>query len=349
MPTDMAATPTTHREIITDIKKGNFAPIYLLMGEEPWYLDKIASWLEEKTVEEEARDFDQEIFFGADTSVEMVAASAQQYPVMGTRRLVMLKEAQSMVQYASNLGKLEGYALHSTPTTVLVIVVKGKELPAASKLVKAVKKAGGVVFVSAKVKEYQMGIPVREYCQEKGIGIDPDAIDLLVDFLGNSLNKVFGEIDKLQVSAGKEGARITRKEVMANIGLNKEFNSFEFVKALASKNYKRAMTIVNYFASNPRQNPVVTITGVLFKFYSQLAMAWFSPDRSDDALMAMFGMHSPWQLKDIKEGMRMYNASQATQAIHILRELDCKTKGIDSMQNEHALLREATFKLFTVR
>lgn len=345
----MATANPTYREIIADIRKGVFAPVYLLMGEEPYYLDKISEWLESSVVEEEDKDFNFEVFYGAETNVETVATAARQYPVMAPKRFVILKEAQAMQQHAVNLGKLEGYVQNAPDTTVLVIVLKGKELPQSSKLVKAIKKAGGIVFTSARVKEYQMGVPIREYCQEKRIGIDPDAIDLLVEYLGNSLNKVFGEIDKLIVSGGKDLKRITRKEILDNIGLNKEFNAFELVKALASKNYNKAMTIVNYFASNPRQNPVVLVVGPLFKFFSQLAMAWFSPDRSDQALMAMFGMHSSWQLRDIKEGMRMYSASQAVNAIHLLRELDCRSKGIDSMQNEHEVLKETVFNLFTTK
>lgn len=342
-------TALTHREIIADIRKGNFAPIYLLMGEEPYYLDLIASWLEKSVVAEEDQDFNLEVFYGADSDVESVAAAAQQYPIMAPRRLVMLKEAQAMQQYATQLGKLEGYATHASPTTVLVIVCKGKELPATSKLVKAIKASDGVVFSSPKIKEYKMSVPIADYCNEKKIGIDSDASELLVNFLGNSLNKVFGEIDKLIVAGGKEMNRITRAHVLENIGLNKEFNVYELRKALASKDYARAMTIVDYFASNPNQNRVVTVVGPLFTFFAQLTMAYYSPDKSDNALMALFGMNASWQLKDLKEGMRFYNASQAVKSVSYLRELDCKSKGIGSMQNEFELLRECVFNIFTAR
>lgn len=339
----------TYREIIADIRNKRFSPIYLLMGEEPYYLDKISEWLEKSVVEEEDKDFNFEVFYGAETSVEAVATAARQYPMMASHRFVILKEAQALSQYASNLGKLDAYVANAPETTVLCIVIKGKPLPATSKLVKAVKKAGGVIFVSDKIKEYQMATPIREYCQEKRISIDPDALDLLVEYLGNSLNKVFGEIDKLIVGGGKALSRITRREVLDNIGLNKEFNAYELVRALSTKNYPKAMTIVNYFAANPRQNPINIVVGPLFKFFSQLAMAWFSPDRSEKALMTMFGMNAAWMLKDIRAGMQSYNASQAVNAISVIRELDCKSKGIDSMQNEHELLKEAVFKIFTTK
>ncbi len=345
----MAQAPT-YREIISDIRKGVFAPVYLLMGEEPYYLDLIADWLEKSVLDEEDKDFDFEVFYGADLDdIGTVAASAQQFPLMAQHRLVMLKEAQSLDKSSTELQKLEGYALHAVTSTVLVIILKGKELPGTSKLVKAVKKAEGVVFTSPKIKEYQMGVPIKEYCADKKISIDPDAIDLMVSYLGNSLNKVFGEIDKLIVAGGKELNRITRKEVLENIGLNKEFSVFDFVKAMAVKDYAKSMTIVDYYASNPRQNPVVTIVSQLFKFFAQMTVAFYAPDKSDNSLMGLFGMHSSWQLKDLKEGMRVYNARQAVAAISYIRELDCKSKGIGSMQNEHDLLRECVFKILTSR
>lgn len=339
----------THREIISDIKKGNFAPVYLLMGEEPYYPELIASWLEKSVVAEEDKDFDCEIFFGADSNVESVAASAGQYPMMSGKRLVMLKEAQSMDQAVAQLGKLEGYVIHASSTTVLVIIYKGKELPATSKLVKSIKSAQGVVYISPVLKEYQMGVPIADYCAEKKIGIDPEASEMLVTYLGTSLTKVFREIDKLIVAGGSSLTRITRKEVSENIGLSKEFNVFEFLTAVATKNYTKAMTMIEFFASGSKKNSVLSVIGPMFRLFSRMAMVYYAKDKSDAALMSMFGMHSSWQLKDIKTGLGYYNASQTIKAISLIRELDCKSKGIDSMQNEFDLLKECVFKMFTVR
>lgn len=337
----------THREIISDIKKGNYAPVYLLMGEESYYLELVAGWLEKLVVAEEDRDFDYEVFFGAETKVENVAASAQQYPMMADKRLVMLKEAQSLEHAAVQLGKLEGYVTHASPTTVLAIVYKGGELPATSKLVKAVKSAGGVVFSSPALREYKIGAPISEYCAERKIGIDPDASEMLVSYLGNSLTKIFREIDKLIVAGGSEMTRITRKEVAANIGLNKDFNIFDFQSAVVTKNYGKMMSMVKLYSEGSKKNNVQVIVGRIFPVFARIAMAWYSKDRSESALMALFGFHSQWQLRDIMEGMRHYNATQTIKAISYLRELDCKSKGIDSMQNEFELLKECLFKMVT--
>lgn len=339
---------STHREIISDIKKGNPAPVYILSGSEPYFLDLITGWLEEKVVPEEDRDFDQTVLYGSDASVEQVVAAAQQYPLMAGRRLVVFKEAQAMANAKAQLQKLEGYVRHANTTTVLAVVFKGEELPAASKLAKAVKEAGGVFFTSPKIKEYQLAAPVRDYCQEKRIGIDNDAIDILVQNVGSSLDKLFSEIDKLAIACG-EGKRITKADVLENIGMNKEFNVYELTHAIARKDYGKAMEIARYFRSNPKKNPVVLVTPLLFKFFAQLTMIHFAKDRTEQGLMELLRFRSPWQLKDHQEALRHYTASQAVEAVGVLRELDCQSKGIGSMRNEYDLLDETIFKLVTLQ
>lgn len=343
-----SSTPS-HREIIQDIKKGKYAPIYLLSGSEPYYLDLIVAHLEDSVMEEEDRDFDYEVFYGADTEVKSVIASAQQYPMMASHRLVVFKETQAMTRASAQLDTMEGYALRPNDSTILVIVYKGDELKLTSKLSKAVKKSGGVVFQSPKIKEYRLMTPIKEYCQERRIGIDNDAAEMLVSFLGNSLEKIFGEIDKLLIAGGKEITRISRGMVLENIGLNKEFNAYELQKAMANKDYTRVMTILDYFASNPRQNPVAIAVSVIFKFFAQLTVALFNADKSERGLMDALNFKEAWRLTDIHDGMRNYNARQAVAAISRLRRLDCNSKGIESAQNDQDLLRDALFEILTAR
>lgn len=338
-----------YREILSSIRQKNFAPVYILMGEEPYYLDMLSKALETNVIEDETtREFNSVVFYGADSNIEKVVASAQQFPAMGGLQLVMLKEAQSMPQAKKSLDKLEGYLKHPNRTTVLVIVFKDDSLPATSKLIKAAAKGGAIVYNSEKLRDYQLPSAVKDYCQSRGFRIEDKAATLLSEYIGSPLSKLFGEIDKLCVAVPKEARRITAADIELNIGISKDYNNFELVKALSRRDYGTAMGIVTYFKSNPKQNPVVITTATLFNFYVRLVLALFSPDRSDNGLMKELEVKNVWALTDVKSGMENYNASQAVEAIHILRDFDCKTKGIGSTQNEYELLRELIFRLVTL-
>lgn len=343
-----AAPRLTWREIIAGIKAGNFAPVYILMGEEPYYLDKIAETLEEKVVAPEDRDFNQLVLYGAETDVESVVRGAQQYPFMCDRRLVILKEAQAMDRAKTQLDKLEGYVSRPNTQTVLVIVYKGDSLSSTSKLMKAAAKSGAVVYNSKALKEHELSGPVADYCRAKGVTMDRGTIDLLTAFVGNSLTKLFSEIDKLIISAGPGCKVLTADMVRASTGLSKDFNNFELVNAICRRNYAQAMGIVDSFSSNPKANPVVVTIGILFRFFSQLCVAHFNADKSDQALMGVLELRNAYALRDIRDGMRMYNASQCVAIISAIREADCHSKGIESAQNEYAILRELIFRIFTV-
>ncbi|MDE7160578.1 MAG: DNA polymerase III subunit delta [Muribaculaceae bacterium] len=343
-----SAPSTTWRDIIAGAKAGKAAPVTILMGEESYYIDLITEAFERHFIPEGDRDFNQLILYGADTDIETVVSGAQQYPFMSDRRLVILKEAQSMERAKQQLDKLEGYVKHPNTSTALVIVYKAEPLGATSKLIKAASKGLAVIYTSNPLKEYQVASPVRDYCREKGVGIDEKAIEMLVVFAGNSLSKLFGEIDKLTVAGGADMKRITPDMVEKNIGFSKEYNNFELVKALSFKDYASAMRIVSNFASNPRQNPTVVTVGMIFNFFSKVCIAHFNPDKSDSALMGVLKLRNSYALDEVRRGMAAYNPAQAVKAISAIREMDAKSKGIDSTQNEHDLLRELIFRLMIV-
>lgn len=341
-----SASSLSWRDIITGVRSGKVAPVTIIMGEEAYYLDLITAAFEQEYIAEEDRDFNLLVLYGADTDIETVVSGAQQFPFMSDRRLVILKEAQSMDRAKQQLDRLEGYVKHPNPQTALLIVYKSDPLGATSKLIKAAAKGGAVVYTSNPLKEYQLAGPIRDYCREHGVGIDENAIEMLKAFTGNSLSKLFGEIDKLIVAGGPSTRRITLGMVEENIGISKEFNNFELVNAISSRDYPKAMRIVENFASNPRQNPTVVTVATLFNFFSKLVLAHFSPDKSDQGLMGVLKLRSSYQLADVRRGMAAFNASQSVKAISALRELDTKSKGIDSTQNEHDLLRELVFRVF---
>lgn len=335
------------RDIITGVNKDDFAPVYILMGEEDFYIDKIVEAIESKAVIEEDKDFNQNIYYGVDADMETVIAACQQLPVMAPRRLVLLKEAQSKQMAKTALEKLAPYVSNPNKAAVFVIAFKGDNLNATSSLMKSASKSNAIIFKSEKVKDYQLPNHLKDYCSSRKTGIEDKAVELLCNYIGGPLSKLFGEVNKL-IQINGPGKKITVDDIEKNIGISKDFNNFELTSALAVKNYPKAIQIIKYFESNPKMNPTVMTTSTLFNFFSKLVIAHYLPDKSDESIKNAFGIRFQNQLNEIKTGMRNYNAYRAVNAIHALREFDVKSKGVNSYQNEYSLLTELIFKLFTL-
>lgn len=338
----------TFREIMTAVKKRQFSPVYILMGDEPYYIDQLTKALENNVVEEEDKDFNSITFYGADADISNVISAAQQYPVMADRKIVLLKEAQTLSHAKTQLDKLASYVAHPNMSTVLVVTYKGDSLSSTGQLMKKAKESDCVVFRSDRLRDYQLAAPIKDYCQANGWSIDDKAVALLCDYIGNPLSKLFGEIDKLMISAEQGLNRISPELIERNIGISKDFNTFELVKALARKDYPKSMMIVDYFSKNPKQNPGVMTVATLFSFFSKLFVASVTRDKSDASLMAELDLKNSYALRDYRDGLQYYNARQALGAVHAIREHDCKSKGIGSTQNEFELLKELIFKIFTI-
>lgn len=334
------------RDIISDIRHGNPAPVYVLMGEEAYYIDLIVDNLEQYVISEEDRDFNYNVFYGNDADLDYVVATAQQFPVMADRKLVILKEAQSMVQAKTQLERLGSYLARPNQTTVFAVVYKGDSLNATSKLIKGAKEGGAVIFRSDVPRDYELESLARDYCQNRKTSIEGKALKLLCEYIGTPLSKLFGELNKLITIKGEKG-KITCEDVEKNIGISKDFNNYELINALSVKDYPKAMMIVKYFESNPKANPTVITTGVMFNYFSNIVTAHYLRDKSDQSLRDTFGFKAQVQLRSLKDGMRCYTPMQAVNCIHYLREFDTMSKGIGSYLNEYALLRELIFKIFT--
>ncbi len=335
------------REILTNIKKGDPARVYLLMGPESYYIDVLTDALETYLIPEEDRDFNLNIFYGNDSSVEDVVACAQQYPVMAPRKLVVLKEAQTLSQAKVQLEKAAGYVGSPNATTVFAIAFKGDTLNATSKIMKQAAKSDTVIFKSEALRDYQLPAALKDYCAQNKFGIDEKAVTMLCEYIGGPLDKLFGEVGKLMMIKGKGEKRINADDVERHIGVSKEYTSFEFLKAITTKDYPRTMKIIEYFARNPKSGPTPMLTGTLFNYFSKLVICHYLPDKSDVSMMGAVGAKSTYALGDYKTGMRNFTPYSAVYAIHHLREFDTRTKGIGSMQNEYDLLRELVFKIFT--
>ena len=334
------------RQIISDIRNGNAAPVYILQGEEAYYIDLIVENIEKYVIDEADRDFNCNIFYGNDADIDYVVATAQQFPVMAPRKLVILKEAQSMTQAKVQLEKFASYVARPNMTTTFVIVYKADPFGASSKLMKAAKESEAVVFNSEVPRDYQLDNHVRDYCAEHRISIDDNARRMLVEYIGAPLSKLFGEFNKL-VSIKGPGQRITADDVEKNIGISKDYNNLELINALAFKDYPKAVQIIKYFESNPKTNPTVMTTSAIFNFFSNLVAAHYLPDKSEQSLSAAFGFKARIQVSNLQTAMRNYSPAKAVNAIHYLRDFDTKSKGIGSMINEYNLLYELIFKIFT--
>lgn len=336
------------RDLITSIKKGEYAPVYILMGEEAYYIDRIVELLENTVIAEEEKDFNQIVFYGSDAEISKVVGSAQQFPVMAEKQLILLKESQTMFNAKSQLEKLTGYINHPNPSTILAITYKGDSLPSTHPLIKSAHKGNSVVFNSDKLKDYQLSTPIKDYCQEKQVGIDDKSISLLVDYIGGPLNKIFGEIDKLILAEKGNLKQISPDLIEKYIGISKDYNTFELTDALAHKDYTKSMLILTRFACNTKQNPGVMVISVIFNYFSKLLLALLAKDKSDQFLLKELDLKNSYALKGYREGMSRYNARSVWKIIHSIRECDAKSKGIGSTQDEYDLIKELIFRIFTL-
>jgi len=337
-----------YKQVISDIRASRINNVYLLSGEESYYLDSVADLIRERAVAKEDADFNVDIFYGADADVMDVVAAARQYPSFAPRRLVMLKEAQAM-RSKDQLNHFIPYLKHPSPGTVLVIVYKGETLSATSKISKAVAGTGGVVMTSPKIRDYQLPGLIAGYCKETGIDIKDKSINILAEHIGADLSRLFSEIEKLRkgVPAG-ERLVITPELIERNIGISKDFNNFELLSAIYLRNFNKAMLIAVNFGKNIKDNPPMVTATVLFQGFSRLLRAHYSRDKSPAALRSKFGLRGSSMQQEFEAGMRNYSAGRCFRIIRELRRFDLATKGSGSAQPTDQLLKELIYKIFTL-
>ena len=338
----MAKKEISYESICKEIAERKFSPIYVLMGEEPFFIDQITDLLIENVLAEEERDFNQSIFYGADADAVSVINAARRFPMMSEYQLIVVKEAQLM----RDIELLNAYAKHPLSSTVLVINYKYKTLDRRKSLAAAVEK-NGILFESKKIPDYKMPGYITELLQQRSLAIDAKAAQMLSDFLGNDLNRLSKELDKLAIVMAQMGSkRVTPELVERNIGISKEYNNFELIKALATKDVLKANRIAQYFEKNPKTNPLQMTLAVLFNYFSNLLIAYYSKDRSEAGLMAALGLRSAFQLKDYQMGMRHYSAMKVFLSIGEIRKADAASKGVDNASASDAdLLKELLYKI----
>ena len=328
-------------KIINDIKAGNIKPIYFFMGEEPYYIDKLSEYIENNILQEHERDFNQTVLYGRDVTIEDVVSSAKRYPMMADRQVVIVKEAQDLIK---TIDKLESYAENPQPTTVLVICYKYKTLDKRKKITKILAQKG-VVYESKKIYENQVGEWLKRVLQGKKLNIEPKASAMLIDFLGTDLSKIANELDKLAIIL-PQGSTITPAIIEENIGFSKDFNVFEFRKAIGERNQLKSYQIADHFAQNPKDNPMVVTTSLVFSFFIQLLKYHGLKDKNPKNVTSVLGIH-PFFLKDYDVALKNYPMKKVSAIVATLRDIDLKSKGVgsNSLPN-HDLLKEMLVKIF---
>jgi DNA polymerase III subunit delta len=328
-------------KIVNDIKAGNIKPIYFLMGEEPYYIDKLSDYIEQNVLSEDEKAFNQTILYGRDVTIEDIVSTAKRYPMMAERQVVIVKEAQDLIK---TIDKLDNYAENPMPSTVLVFCYKYKTLDKRKKLPKLISKSG-VLYESKKLYENQVGDWIKRVLAGKKYSIEPKANAMLVEFLGNDLAKINNELEKLQIILPKDST-ITPKHIEENIGFSKDFNNFELLNALGSKNQLKAYQIVQYFSDNQKANPLVVTTSTVFGFFIKLLKYHGLKDRNPKNVATVLGV-SPFFLKDYDVALKNYPMRKVSQIVSYLREIDVKSKGVGANALPQSdLLREMLFKIF---
>lgn len=338
----MAKKEFTYESICKDIADRKYAPVYVLMGEEPFFIDQITDLLVDNVLTEEERDFNQSIFYGADADAVSVINAARRFPMMAEHQLIVVKEAQLM----RDIELLTAYVKHPLASTVLVINYKYKSLDRRKNLAAAVEK-NGILFESKKIPDYKMPGFITGLLQQRSLSIDVKAAQMLSDFLGNDLNRLSKELDKLAIIMAETGSkRVTPELIERNIGISKEYNNFELIKALSAKDVLKANRIAQYFEKNPKNNPLQMTLAVLFNYFSNLLIAYYSKDKSESGLMAAMGLRSAFQLKDYQMGMKHYSAMKVFLSIGEIRKTDASSKGVDNASASDAdLLKELLYKI----
>ncbi|WP_370476455.1 DNA polymerase III subunit delta [Tamlana flava] len=312
------------KELVNDIKNGNVKPIYFLMGEEPYYIDKISDFIESTILQEEERGFNQIILYGRDVTVEDIVSNAKRYPMMAEYQVVIVKEAQDL---SRSIEKLATYAENPQPTTVLVINYKYKKIDKRKGLYKTLKKTG-VVYESKKLYENQVADWIRRVLSPKKYAISPKAAQMLVEFLGTDLSKINNELEKLQIIL-PEGTQITPEHIEQNIGISKDYNNFELRKAIGERDTSKIFKIINYFAENPKDNPMVVTVSLLFNFFSQLLHFHGLNDKSPRSVASALKIN-PYFVNEYINAAHNFPMRKVSKVVAILREFDVKGKGVGS-------------------
>ncbi|PSR53004.1 DNA polymerase III subunit delta [Adhaeribacter arboris] len=335
----------TAEEILQKLKNKQFAPVYFLQGEEPYFIDLIANYIEQNALAESEKGFNQVILYGKDVDISTILLQAKRYPMMSERSVVIVKEAQSIVDIdrESGMKQLEAYLQHPLPSTILVFCYKLKVLDGRKSLAKTVNKHA-VLLTTKKLYENQVPTWINGYVKSKQLQIQPKATLLLSEYIGADISRLANEIDKLALNLKPEQT-IDERMVQENVGISKEYNIFELQTALIQGNVLKANRIIQYFEANPKNNPIIPNLTLLFSFFTKLLCLHASPDKSEAAISKSLGNRS-FLVKEYIQALRTFNYYRTTQIIHYIRLADLQSKGIEGgNMTDGEIMQELVFKI----
>lgn len=320
----------THETILRAVMAGEIAPVYYLMGEESYYIDRLATFISETLLKPEERDFNLITLFGPDVDTHSVVQAALAFPMGADRQVIVVKEAQAL----KDIDLLDAYLKQPQPSTVLIFCHKNGTIDKRKGVVKQIEKVG-VLYESSKLRDYQLPAWIRDYLRRKKIGIEPQAEAMMAEFVGPDLNRMASELDKLVISlpaaqGAATGRIVTAALVASHIGVSKEFNVFELTDALSRKDVLKVRQITNYFDKNPKQNPIQKTLPAVFKFFQNVMLAYYAPDKTPAGIASWLSMNPYVCEKTIIPAMRNYNATKVMHIIGQIRRTDARSKGVDN-------------------
>ncbi len=331
----------TYGTIMRDLKTRKFAPIYILGGQESYYIDKISDYLAQNVLQPEERDFNQTIVYGPDVTSAQVADLALRYPMMSEHQVIIVKESQTL----KNLDPLQKYFEKPQKATILVFCHKNGKLDLKKKIYSVARKAGAVIFEGKKLYDRDLPGFIDTYLKLKGVTIEPKASQMVGDHVGSDLSRLTSELDKLMISLSKDEKRITADLVEKEVGVSKDFNIFELQKALAKKEIFKVNEIVTYFNKNPKSYPIYRLLPQLFSYFQNLLIVEYMPNRNNqNEVAAKLGLRGGWAAGDYMTGLRYYSLQKVILILEKIRDTDAKSKGIGNPNTDGGeLLRELIF------
>ncbi len=336
----------TTKKILTDLKAKKFNPVYFLQGEESYFIDVISDYIEAHAISDTEKGFNQVVVYGKDVTMATVLTHARRFPMMAEHQVVIVKEAQEIQDLNKDIGGklLLDYLKQPSPTTILVFCHKHKSLDKRRELGKNIEKLTTSV-TSKKVYDNQLPDFVSDYLRDRKIVMDDRAIQVLCEFVGNDLNRLTNEVDKLTISI-QPGEPITAERVMNQVGVSKEYNIFELQKAILQKNSFMVAKIVNYFESNSKKNPMIPMIAFLYSFFSKVLLASQAADKSEKGLVSALKV-SPYAIRDYSLALQHYTAEKILNNISLLKDADLKLKGVNNTGavSEGQILRELVYRL----
>ncbi len=337
----MAKQEIAIEDIIKELRNKQFRPIYYLMGEEPYYIDKISEYIATTILTEAEKEFNQTILYGSETDIATVITTAKRYPMMSEHQVIIVKEAQNL----KNIDDLCYYLQKPLTSTILVLCHKNGVLDRRKKVTSLIEKCG-ILYESKKIKESQLPNFIANYLKKKGITIEPKAAEILSEFVGADLSRLTGELEKLIITLPQGQVRITPEQIEKNIGISKDYNNFELKSALIEKNIFKANQIIKYFEENPKSNPLQMTLSLLFNFFSNLMLAYYAPQKTEQGIAMQLNLRNTWQSKEYLIAMQRYSGVKVMKIIEEIRYSDAKSKGVgNASQTNGEILKELVYKI----